>query len=82
MPRDDGVYEYISTPEERDEEESKLSLYKKELNLRYAYGDRIYIVHNPRFKKIKITYEKINKVLITNIYNYYTECGYLLTKRG
>jgi hypothetical protein len=75
MPRDDGEYSYITTSEEL-RGESKLPQYKKELGLKYLCGDRIYIVHKPRFKKIRITYERLYKTEITNLYNYYTESGY------
>lgn len=70
MSRDDGVYEYITTSEELAGE-SKLPKYKKELNLKYLYGDKVYIVQKPKFKKIKITYERVDRIEITNMYNYF-----------
>lgn len=73
MPRDDGIYEYIT---EQLRGESKLPEYRKELGLKYLYGDRVYIVHKPRFKKIRITKERVNRTEITNLYNYYTEYEY------
>jgi hypothetical protein len=75
MPRYDGECSCITTPEELMGE-SKLPQYKKELGLKYLYGDRVYIVHKPRFKKIKITKERVDRIGITNLYNYYTEYGY------
>lgn len=75
MPKDDSEYSYITTTDEL-RGESKLPQYKEELCLKYLYGDRLYIVHKPKFKKIKITYERVDRTEITNLYNYYTESNY------